>query len=108
MAAAHRTAKYQRDRAALRKREAALTPPARRPCVLCRGRYGPIRYDLPYPHPLSFSADHALTVWVTNTHAGPLRPAHLHCQRQQGGRESHRSRARRRPAQPRPATALRW
>lgn len=27
------------------------------PCGICRGRLGPIRYDLPSPHPLSFVID---------------------------------------------------
>ena len=29
-------------------------------CYLCGGKRGPIRYDLKYPHPLSYSLDHVI------------------------------------------------
>jgi hypothetical protein len=32
------------------------------PCWLCDNSIGPIGYNLDYPHPLSWSLDHALTV----------------------------------------------
>ena len=44
----------------------------------------PIRYDLAAPHPLSFSAEHVIAV-SSGGSTGPLAPAHLGCQRRQGG-----------------------
>lgn len=44
----------------------------------------PIRYDLRAPHPLSFSAEHVIAVSSGGT-TEPLVPAHLACQRRQGG-----------------------
>lgn len=74
MAAIHHTNAHRRAAAALRAQRL-------QPCVLCGE---PINYEAAYPDPDSFSADH----WPPVSEAGDhhhLEPAHLGCQRQQGG-----------------------
>ncbi len=66
-----------RDRA---RRRIAAQVKAGEPCCFC-GQ--PIDLSLPYPHPMSFTVDHA----VPTSHGGTddydgLRPSHAHCNRQ--------------------------
>lgn len=97
MAQAHWTYGYQQAKARLRARRLP-------DCVLCQGHRGPIRYDLGYPHPLSFSAEHVIPVHIGGG-SGPLAPAHLGCQRRQGAAITN---TRRRHARPMPLTSKRW
>lgn len=68
-------ATYRRNRATLKAK--------RLPCHLC-GQ--PIDYSLEYPHPRSFSADHADPVARGGDNHGELLPAHLDCNKKRGKR----------------------
>lgn len=61
-------------------------------CWLC-GQ--PIRYDLPYPDPDSYSYDHAQP-WSTHPHLrydpDNGRSAHLDCNKRRGNRDPHQQR----------------
>ena len=55
-------------------------------CWLCRGAKGPIQYDAPPKHPLSFTVDH---VQPTSLGSDPMRksgwkPAHFGCNSSRG------------------------
>lgn len=68
----HDTRRYKRLVAALRREQ-------RQPCWLCQQ---PIDYDLQYPHPESFSADHVEPVTFHPELAlvySNLAPSHLAC-----------------------------
>lgn len=57
------------------------------PCWLCGD---PIDYTLPYPHPESFSLDHAKTRTAHMELAedpGNFRPSHLDCNKRRGDRD---------------------
>lgn len=64
-------------------KRAALTLRAqhRQPCILCGGL---IDYQAKTPDPLSFSAEHWPPIAIAGEHTH-LEPAHLGCQRHQGG-----------------------
>lgn len=98
MAQAHWTYAYQRAKAALRRQ---LLPQCR--VTPCKYLGVPIRYDLAYPHPLSFSAEHDPPVSVAGPHLN-LVPAHLGCQRSQGADITNRKRWHR----PIPRTSKAW
>ncbi|OKH78217.1 hypothetical protein EB75_28150 [Mycobacterium sp. ST-F2] len=58
-------------------------------CWLC---FRPIDYSLEYPHPESFSVDHAVTVKARPELADDyhnFRPAHLVCNQMRGDEEPH-------------------
>lgn len=74
MAATHHSSAHRRAAAALRAR-------GLQPCCLC-GQ--PIDYTARAPHPASFSAEHWPPISVAGEHHN-LAPAHLGCQRIQGG-----------------------
>jgi hypothetical protein len=74
MAAIHHSSAHRRAANALRNQQL-------QPCILCGGH---IDYQARTPHPDSFSAEH----WPPISQAGDhhnLLPAHLGCQRTQGG-----------------------
>jgi hypothetical protein len=98
MADAHWTHAYRSARARLR---AQRLPD----CWLCHGRRGPIRYDLAYPHPLSFSSEHNPPVSVAGPHLN-LVPAHLGCQSKQGADITNAKRQRKVAA--RVVVSTRW
>lgn len=106
MGQAHWTAAYQRARATLRAQRIPT-------CYRC-GRL--IRYDLAWPHPLAFSADHEPPVALVGDHLN-LVPAHARCQSRQGAgitnakrRAKSRASGRQRGADGRsgPVTSKRW
>lgn len=74
MGQAHHTAAYRKARAALLAR-------APQPCALCSGW---IDYHLTYPDPWSATAEHVIAARDGGDHT-TLLPAHLDCQRRQGG-----------------------
>lgn len=74
---------YVRRRDALKRKARAEGLP----CALCKGRLGPIRFDVGQHHPLAFNADHVVPVAVaiaqgqSAKHAvrGELIPCHGRC-----------------------------
>lgn len=62
------------DREYRRRREALRT--LRLPCWICKR---PIDYELRWPDPMSFSADHYIPRSLGGALLGELRPAHLGC-----------------------------
>lgn len=74
---------YRNDRAYTRRRD-ALRKQARKsdaPCHLC-GK--PIQWDVPYTHPLAFTADHLTPIALGGSMTGPLKPAHRSCNSRRG------------------------
>src|SRR5690606_11175882 len=67
---------YQKKRAALKKQ--------RLPCWLCGEA---IDYQAPPGHPMSFEADHVVSLQSGGSNRGELRPAHSRCNRRRGRRE---------------------
>lgn len=71
---------YQNKRAALRRQ-------ARKndlPCTICGHK---IDYDLAWPHPMSFSADHVQPISKGGRLYGDLTPVHMACNSRRGNRE---------------------
>jgi hypothetical protein len=78
----------------------------RRPCAQCGGRLGPIRYDLPHPHPLSLHVGHRVSRaqarrqgWTEQMANDPsnLRAEHAKCSAKSGRVEGNKSPTRRYP-----------
>lgn len=74
---------YVRRREALKRKAKAEGLP----CALCKGRLGPIRFDVGQHHPLVFNADHVVPVAVAIAQGlsakqalrGELIPSHFTC-----------------------------
>lgn len=81
--------KKRYDDRSYRKRTSALRRQVKRtgePCWLC-GQ--PIDLDLPYTHPMSFTADHLDPLAQGGKLLGELRPAHRRCNSSRGKKRTH-------------------
>ena len=69
---------YRNDRAYVAKRE-ALKRQCKRTGACCHLCGKPFDYDLPWKHPMAFTADHVTPVGLGGSMTGELRPAHRSC-----------------------------
>lgn len=85
----HMPTKTRYDNRTYRKRTSALKAHVKRtgePCWLC-GK--PIDLNLPYTHPMSFTADHVDAIANGGKLLGELRPAHRSCNSARGRKRTH-------------------
>ncbi|MGQ4548290.1 HNH endonuclease [Dermabacteraceae bacterium P13077] len=92
---------WRNDRAYVKRREALKrkTRLNNLPCALCTQ---PIDTNLPYTHPMSFTADHITPIAAGGNMNGPLQPAHRACNSRKGKKTTPTT------ARPKPTTSRDW